>query len=78
MPEVSVILPTYNRAFILRRAVESVLNQSYRDLELIVVDDGSTDDTEALVKDIIHSAGSNLHTIIIKARNIGKVINITL
>ena len=55
MPEVSVILPTYNRAGTLGRAVESVLNQSFRDLELIVVDDGSTDDTEHYLKDIMHS-----------------------
>ena len=44
-PSVSVILPTYNRAFCLPRAIYSVLNQSYDDLELIVVDDGSTDET---------------------------------
>jgi glycosyltransferase involved in cell wall biosynthesis len=42
---VSVVLPTFNREQTLARAVASVLNQSYRDLELIVVDDGSTDRT---------------------------------
>lgn len=42
---VSVILPTYNRGWIIEQAVESVIGQDYADLELIVVDDGSTDDT---------------------------------
>jgi glycosyltransferase involved in cell wall biosynthesis len=44
-PLISVILPTYNRARLLHRAVDSVLSQTWRHLELIVVDDGSTDDT---------------------------------
>jgi glycosyltransferase involved in cell wall biosynthesis len=48
-PRVSVVLPTYNRAATLRRALLSVLGQSERDLELIVVDDGSTDDTAAVL-----------------------------
>jgi glycosyltransferase involved in cell wall biosynthesis len=42
---VSVVLPTYNRARTLPRAIASVLNQSYRNIELIVVDDASTDNT---------------------------------
>jgi glycosyltransferase involved in cell wall biosynthesis len=44
-PLVSVIIPTFNRWPLLREAIESVLKQSYRDFELIVIDDGSTDDT---------------------------------
>ena len=46
---VSVIIPTYNRAHVLPRAIESVLKQTYTELELIVVDDASTDDTAAVM-----------------------------
>jgi glycosyltransferase involved in cell wall biosynthesis len=45
MPKVSVIIPTYNRLSMLKEAVESVLAQDFEDMELIVVDDGSTDGT---------------------------------
>jgi glycosyltransferase involved in cell wall biosynthesis len=55
-PAVSVILPVYNGANYVRFAVESVLNQTFRDFELIVVDDGSTDETP----EIIRSYGSRL------------------
>lgn len=48
-PLVSVVIPTYNREHCLGRAVESVLNQSYSNIELLIVDDGSDDGTEALV-----------------------------
>jgi len=71
----SIIMPTYNRGYIIKSAVISVINQTYQNWELIIVDDGSTDNTSEVISDIedrrIHyiqykkNAGSN------HARNIG-------
>lgn len=49
LPFFSVIIPTYNRAHVLARAIDSVLNQEFKDFELIVVDDGSTDNTKEII-----------------------------
>lgn len=49
-PKVSVIIPTYNRATLLKRALESVIAQTYGELEIIVVDNGSTDNTTEVVR----------------------------
>jgi len=50
MPEVSIVLPVFNGSTTIARAVRSILDQTLRDIELIVVDDGSTDETAALVR----------------------------
>lgn len=46
---ISIIIPTYNRANCIKRAVESILQQTYKDFELIIVDDNSTDNTDELI-----------------------------
>jgi glycosyltransferase involved in cell wall biosynthesis len=48
-----VVIPTYNRAHTLRRAIDSVLGQTLEQLELIIVDDGSTDGTEDLIREYV-------------------------
>ena len=55
MQMVSVILPTYNRAGILQKAIDSVLTQTYQDLELVIVDDGSTDQTADVISGLTDS-----------------------
>jgi glycosyltransferase involved in cell wall biosynthesis len=48
--DVSVIIPTFNRAHFLGEAIESVLNQTYKSIEIIVIDDGSTDNTKTIIE----------------------------
>lgn len=49
---ISVIIPTYNRANTILRSVNSVLNQTYEDIELLIIDDGSTDNTKKLLEQL--------------------------
>ena len=71
--DISVIIPTYNRRNTLSRAVESVLNQIYKPIEIIVVDDGSTDGTKEMFSEMyplvryIYQANSGVSS----ARNTG-------
>ena len=71
--DISVIIPTYNRKNTLPRAVESVLNQIYKPIEIIVIDDGSTDGTKEMFSEMyplvryIYQANSGVSS----ARNTG-------
>ncbi len=72
MSLVSVIIPTFNRAQLLPRAIESVLGQDYKEIELIIIDDGSTDDTQELLENypkikILRTSNQGIS----KARNLG-------
>ena len=59
-PVVSVIVPTFNREKLLPRALDSILNQTYSDWEIVIVDDGSTDNTAGLVADYKRRIGDRI------------------
>ena len=50
-PKISVIVPIYNAELYLEQCIESVLNQTLRDIELLLIDDGSTDNTASIMQD---------------------------
>lgn len=75
IPVCSIIIPTYNREYILERAIKSVLNQTYKNWELIIVDDGSDDRTFSLVNGYLN----NSHTIrYVKTKNNGLSIALNI
>lgn len=65
----SVIIPLYNKAPYVKKALESVINQTFREFELIVVDDGSKDDSLGIAKDVLK--GSDIDYQIIHQENAG-------
>ncbi len=69
-PLVSVVMPVYNGAGDVRRAVSSIFDQTFRDFELIVVNDGSQDDTAAVLASIAKSSNPRLRVVHL-TRNVG-------
>ena len=78
MPFFSIIIPTYNRAHILGEAVDAVISQSFSDWELIIADDGSTDDTEKIIGGYLKDARIVYQTQLNRgdcaARNLGMLL----
>jgi len=74
-PLVSVILPVYNAAAYITEAIQSVLNQTYSNFELIVINDGSTDDSEALIKQF---TDSRIRYYAQTNRGLGATLNVAL
>jgi len=73
---VSVIIPTYNRAWILKETIESVLNQDYKKFEIIVVDDGSTDNTNEILGSYENiNVIQQEHKGVSAARNVGVAVS---
>ena len=74
-PLVSVILPTYNRANLLPYAIQSILNQTYQNFELIIINDASSDNTSTILNQYkdkrIHIITNNINQGIVHNRNLG-------
>ena len=60
MPKFSVIVPLYNKAPFVRKALESIASQTYRDFELIIIDDGSTDNSAAICDEFFQTFNHSL------------------
>ena len=74
-PKVSVMIPTYNQAKYIYNTVISVINQDYDNLEIVISDDASTDNTEAVVRKIINETPERDIKYIKRTENIGNIAN---
>jgi glycosyltransferase involved in cell wall biosynthesis len=74
-PEVSVVIPTFNRAGLLGRALGSVESQTFSDFEVIIVDDGSHDDTPVVLENWRPRLEPRIHTIFLSHNGVAKARN---
>ena len=72
MPKFSIIIPVYNVRNYIKRTLDSVFSQSYKDFEVIVVDDGSSDGSIDIAKEYDVKIISSSHVGVSEARNIGE------
>lgn len=73
VPTVSVILPVFNAERYLKYAIDSILDQTYKDFELIIINDGSTDKSRSLIDDY---AKSDDRIVVVHQENIGLVVTL--
>ena len=77
MSKVSILIPSYNNAHYLPQAIDSALNQTFQDFEIIIIDDGSTDNTREIVERYLKRAPDKIRYIyqdnqgLARARNTG-------
>ena len=74
-PLVSVIIPAYNHEKYIIDCLKSVINQTYSNIQIIVINDGSTDSTERVIKEFINSTNSNINFISKRNEGICKTLN---
>ena len=75
-PAISVVIPTFNRAHVLERAIDSVLMQDFRDFELIIVDDGSRDCTKELLETVANREGERVRCLFQENRGVSSARNL--
>lgn len=75
--KISIILTTYNVENYIEKCIESLLKQTYKDFELIIIDDGSTDNTLNILKTKYESLNivENVHVGVAKCRNLGILLS---
>ena len=70
MPKISVIVPVYNTEKYIEKCLKSILNQTMNDIEIIVVNDGSTDNSEKIIKEIEKNNNTKIQIKYFKKENI--------